>query len=179
MSGWKWMWRSGIKRFLMWKDQKHPMDLNSQVQYNNLELHQRILENEFSVGTHLQQKADFWLRLNFPSSLAVGLTISLFLWFPAITEICHAGFFSQRIAAVQKYSAKVLAWKIHYKACLFSASKLKVSPDKTEWFSSIVDEIPPMTEWSAATRKEDLWSAPLQQPRHRFLGRVFSTAEDI
>lgn len=68
--------------------------------------------------------------------------------------------------------------KDSYEACLFSVRRLKVSSDKTECFPSVVDEIlPPVTEWSAATRKEDLWSAPKIQPRYTFLDGEFFLAK--
>lgn len=78
--------------------------------------------------------------------LAVDLKIAMFLWFQALTEICHAGFFSQRITAVLKVLSKSPSMKNAYKASLFSVRELKVSSDKTESFSSIVDKTPSVTE---------------------------------
>lgn len=57
----------------------------------------------------------------------------------------------QRIAAVQKCSAKVSAWKIHTNLSIFSEQSQGWLKRKSG-FSSIVHEIPLMTKWSAATR---------------------------
>lgn len=128
------------------------------------------------MSTCWQQKADFWLRLNFTSPcsgfsnhtfpLVSCCNWNLSCWI-LFTENCHCS----------EVLSKSPSMENSYKAGLFSVRNLKVSSDKAEWFSSIVDEIPPMPEWSAATRKEeDLWSVPKRQPRYTFQGRVFSQA---
>lgn len=48
---------------------------------------------------------------------ALDLTITLFLWFSAVTEMCHGGFFSQRITAVLEVLSKRPCMKNSYKAC--------------------------------------------------------------
>lgn len=141
---WKWTWEVQLKSFC---DVKRP---------------QRNKGFEFTSAKHILKhsqhtfttKGTFLDVSKLPKSL--GFTISFF-W-PLVSSqnrnLSHRILLSEyrRCSEVLRNSLM----KNSYKACLFSASKPKVSADKTECFSSSVDEIPTMTWGSAATRKEDL-----------------------
>lgn len=105
------------------------------------------------MGTRWQQKENFWLCLNFTSPCS-GLNNHTFILLSALTKMCHAGFFSQRIAAVQKYSAKVLAWKIHTNPVCLRGENSRLAQTKQSGLQLLYKTFPHMTGWSALQEKK-------------------------
>lgn len=121
MSAWKWVWMSAYG--------PNPWIWFTLQSFGTAST--EILENELSVGTHGQQKAEFWLRLNFPSPRSEFNNLSSSLVSSHNWNLSRWILFTENHCRSEVLS-KSPCMKNSYKAYLFSASKLKVSPDKIQ-----------------------------------------------
>lgn len=134
----------------MWTNWEPRMDMESQKWRNRGAAPKHLRMESAWPHTHRsdnnRKETDLWPRLNLPQVCVGGLNNLTY----SLVSSRHWNL-SRRILFTENLRSfggigrkkKVPAWKIHTEPVYFQWSKLKVSPDKTEWFSSIVDEIPP------------------------------------